>query len=421
MGDLVGNLLISTGVSCLSRLDSSVTCLNINTKSINDEIVKFWQIEDVNTEKTMLSDSEKYCQNHFEQSTERDPVGRFIVKIPFKNSLEKLGDSRRMALNRFKTCENKLNKNSELKKEYNSFMQEYLDLGHMKEVKDENEQNKDGYYMPHHAIFKNSVTTKCRVVFDASVKTDSGLSLNDVQFCGPTLQRDIFDILINFRQYKYVMTADVSKMYRQILIHNDIKKYHRIFWRFNPDESLKCFELQTVTYGTASAPYLAVRCLLQLAYDHEMQYPVASDIIKNNFYMDDCLAGADSVDELLNIQRDVTKILSSGGFELRKWLSNKKEILKKIEINSNLDVSVLNIGQNQQNKTLGVVWNSERDTFGYSVNISVPSELSKRSVLSIICQVFDPIGVLGPILTSCKLIMQELWKLKTWIIQCQII
>ena len=66
-------------------------------------------------------------------------------------------------------------------------MQEYLELGHMLEVKDESELEKDGYYLPHHAILKNSVTTKCRVVFDASAKTDSGLSLNDVQFCGPTL------------------------------------------------------------------------------------------------------------------------------------------------------------------------------------------------------------------------------------------
>jgi hypothetical protein len=77
------------------------------------------------------------------------------------------------------------------------------------------------------------------VVFDASAKTDSGLSLNDVQYVGPTLQNDIFNILVRFRKYTYVMTADISKMYRQILIDESQRCYQRIFWRQDPNEELQ--------------------------------------------------------------------------------------------------------------------------------------------------------------------------------------
>lgn len=67
------------------------------------------------------------------------------------------------------------------------------------------------YYIPHHAVFKDtSITTKVRVVFDASCKTSSGLSLNDCLMVGPNLQQDLLSILLRFRTFKYVITADIQ-------------------------------------------------------------------------------------------------------------------------------------------------------------------------------------------------------------------
>jgi len=115
--------------------------------------------------------------------------------------------------------ERKLNRHSEMKKAYTQFMQEYLDLEHMHLVNLENQGGAPAYYMPHHAVFKNnSLTSKIRVVFDASSKTDTGVSLNDILMVGPALQQDLTFILIKFRSWQYVLTVDVAKMYRQILI-----------------------------------------------------------------------------------------------------------------------------------------------------------------------------------------------------------
>lgn len=378
--------------------------------SINNKIAAFWEIEEVNTNFNGMSPSEKYCENYFNNTTKRDQSGRFEVRIPFKENLILLGDSRKMALNRFYSLERRLHKNINLKKEYLAFMSEYENLGHMSEIKD---KEGEGYYLPHHAVIKNtSLTTKCRVVFDGSAKTTSGFSLNDVQFIGPTLQQDVFSILVRFRIYEYVLTGDICKMYRQILVNSDETKFQKLFWRSHPDEELRTFKLNTVTYGTASAPYLAVRCLFQIAVENEEKFPFVSNIIRKDFYMDDLLTGSNSKIELLQIQRDITKLLADYGFELRKFLSNDRELLNSFEVNKELKASILNLGENEPNKTLGVFWDANNDHIKYRYNNTSNSKLTKRTILSLICQIFDPLGLLGPIIIVAKLIIQELWKSK---------
>ena len=147
------------------------------------------------------------------------------------------------------------------------------------------------YFLPHQPIIKDSsTTTKLRVVFDGSQKTTTGVSLNDIQFTGPSLQSDIFAILLKFRQHKFIVTADIEKMYRKILIDPNQRKYQQILWRKNPCDELHTYQLNTVTYGTASAPYLAVRCLHQLADEHAIKFPIESKIIKCDIYVDDLLS-----------------------------------------------------------------------------------------------------------------------------------
>lgn len=92
--------------------------------------------------------------------------------------------------------------------------------------------NDTGYFLPHHAVTNdNSSTTRLRVVFDGSSKTDTGHSLNDVLLKGPTIQEDLLNILTRFRTYKYAISADMSKIYRQILVTPEHRKYQKILWR----------------------------------------------------------------------------------------------------------------------------------------------------------------------------------------------
>lgn len=179
------------------------------------------------------------------------------------------------------------------------------------------EFNSGKYYLPHQAVVRDcSLTTKLRVVFDASAKTSNGKSLNDIMLTGPRLRHDIFDILTKWRLWKFVVTADVEKMYRQIRITPKHQLYQHILWRECKENPIKEYKLTTVTYGTASAPFLAVRALLYIAdncHSEELK-----DIIKEDFYMDDLITGADSIEKCRNIQHGVRYHLAKYGFNLRK-------------------------------------------------------------------------------------------------------
>lgn len=406
---IAGNLYLN---NLNSRAESS-SFLNINNNhdSVNKTLERFWEIEELGPKKLYFSEEEKYCENYFKETVKKDSTNRYIVKIPFKDSINELGDSKTMALHRFNLLEKRLSKNNELKLQYTDFMSEYINLGHMSEV---NAENEDGYFLPHHAVIKQaSLTTKCRVVFDGSARSSSGLSLNDVQYIGPSLQQDIFFILIRFRMFKFVLNADITKMYRQILIDKEQRKFQKILWRSDPQQELKCYELNTVTYGTASAPYLAVRTLLQVADDNETQYPLIAKILRRDFYMDDLLTSSDDISEIVNVQQDISKILASSGFELRKWLCNDQNVIQHFKINEELNAAFLSIGE--QNKTLGIYWDAQHDFISYKINIDSSiqtSQWNKRSILSMICQIYDPLGLLGPIVVNAKLIMQDLWKRK---------
>ncbi|XP_075163022.1 uncharacterized protein LOC142235643 [Haematobia irritans] len=156
------------------------------------------------------------------------------------------------------------------------------------------------YFIPHHCVLRpESSTTKLRVVFDASTKTSSGKSLNDVLHTGPTLQNDLFAILLRFRLPSFVFTTDIEKMFRQILIHPKDRPYQIILWRNNTTEPINYFTLNTVSYGTRPAPYLAIRCLKEISRENKRHFPLAASFLEKNFYVNDGLGGADSLNTVL--------------------------------------------------------------------------------------------------------------------------
>ncbi|XP_076660598.1 uncharacterized protein LOC143363956 [Halictus rubicundus] len=388
---------------------NSIKC-HLSTSSIDDQIAKFWELEEYPTEK-IASKEEELCESHFREHTSRNSSGRYIVRLPFAPNKSNLGTSYEIALKRFYNLEKRLIQNTALKQEYSRFIQEYRVLGHMTDIS-KNDCRKDGYYLPHHPVFKqSSLTTKLRVVFDASAITSNELSLNDVLLVGPTIQDDLFSLLVRFRLHNYVLTADIEKMYRQVLVHQDDAAYQKILWRENINEQIKTFRLDTVTYGTASASFLAIRALQQLVQDEGRPYPLASKSIVNDFYVDDLLTGASTYEEAVKLRDELIKLTSKAKFHLRQWASNETSLLKDLVDKSLKDTHEIN--SNSIVKTLGVLWNSSTDVITYSTNMNTSnSRITKRTILSSTAQLFDPLGLLGPVIVKAKMIMQDLWKAK---------
>lgn len=386
-----------------------VSCFLSKTQELHNKLEDFWCIEEL--PQPVYTSEQKECELHFSTTTIKDESGRFCVSLPFKQNVDKLGESRDQATERLYSLERRLGKNSNLKQEYHEFMREYLLLGHMTEIPLDQITQSPHYYLPHHCVEKqSSSTTRVRVVFDASSKTTTGLSLNDVLKTGPVVQNDLFSILARFRTHNIVLTADISKMYRQININQSQHDMQRIVWRFDPNEAIRHFHLRTVTYGTSSASFLATRCLLQIAIDNSQLYPDESEIIKTDFYVDDLLTGAEDQESLVKIKSNIEKLLSQSGFQLRKFMSSDSHILS--HINEARNISHYVIQSEQSTKTLGILWNSKTDSFIFTSVEHQPATITKRTILSSISQVFDPLGLLQPIIVGGKLILQKLWLTK---------
>ncbi|GFQ65402.1 DUF1758 domain-containing protein [Trichonephila clavata] len=196
-------------------------------------------------------------------------------------------------------------------------MEEYEKLGHKSPNKELDV--KISYFLPHHTVRrKDSITTKLRVVFDGSCKSNSN-SLNSVLGVGQILQPDIFTLLVRFRVNKIDFMADIKQMYRQLLINPDYQNLQKIVWRKSLDSNIKEYKLSTVTYGTASAPFLATRCLHQISLDFKPQNPELSNIIQNSLYMDDLMLEASSNREAIILIQALIEILDARGLHLRKW------------------------------------------------------------------------------------------------------
>nr|CAH7740561.1 unnamed protein product [Callosobruchus chinensis] len=381
--------------------------------SLDKQIEKFWLLEEVTTQKPQ-SREEIECENVFVETTRRDDSGHFVVTLPTRENVHDLGENLTNAVQRLYAMERKFSKNVEFKQLYTSFMNEYERLGHMTRINESelhSTTSRGTFYLPHHGVIKNeSTTTKLRVVFDGSCKSSTGLSLNDTLKVGPKLQDDLVDILIRFRKHSYVIVADVEKMYRQVKIDENQRDLQRIVWRKNETDEIGHYRLNTVTYGTASASFLAVRSLQQVAHEHHESYPHAAEGILSDFYVDDLITGANDIESTINLKHDISILLDSYGFPLRKWLSNSPHILEDSIDNDNCYI----MSDDDTRKTLGLLWCCTSDTLEYRVNekdFALP-RLSKRTMLSAISKIFDPLGIISPVIITVKILIQELWQLK---------
>lgn len=378
--------------------------------SLDFTLKRFWELEEI-PQKITISPEDKICEEIFKNTYTRDNSGRFTVSLPFQGPEPVFSDTRSQALRRFYSLERRLLQNSSLYLEYSNFMKEYLLNGHMEAVGNSTIPNKN-YYIPHHCVFNpNSSTTKLRVVFDASAKSQQGPSLNDTLLVGEKLQNDIITILLNFRLHPFVFTADIKQMYRQISITENHRDYQRIIWRFSPSEPVQDFRLTTVTYGVSSAPFLAIRSLIELANVEKVHFPHASQVLTTDVYVDDVVTGGKTLSETKALQRQLIALLNKGGFQLRKWASNDPALLEgfpdsdcqqtSLAFNSNSDTII---------KILGLQWQPSLDSFSYEVS-PIDRPCTKRTILSELARIFDPLGFLAPLSFFAKHLIQHLWSL----------
>ena len=406
------------GWTVIGKIDENSCCMvrtfnsRISTLELSHQLKQFWEIEEV---KENLETGEHPCETIFKRSFSRLPNGRFVVELPFDpNQCNKsLGESRTVAKRRLLYMEKKMHFNPKFADEYKKVMREYIEMGHFEKVEvDQLKVNlSDCYYLPHHAVIKETRnTTKLRVVFDGSCKTTSGKSLNDILLNGPVIQDELFAILIRFRFYRIAFVSDIEKMYRMIHIADKHKNYQRVLWRFSAKKPISEYVCNRVMFGLKPSSFLATRVLNELSNENKEVCPRASEIIKRDCYIDNIVSGADNRNEAFGLQAQLINIMNSGGFNLRQWCSNDESLIKHLP-KSLRDTNINFLDDNETVRTLGMVWRPKKDIFDFHSNIG-SGQITKRCVVSEAAKIFDPLGLVSPLTIRAKMMIQILWTRK---------
>uniref|UniRef100_A0A182WES7 DUF5641 domain-containing protein n=1 Tax=Anopheles minimus TaxID=112268 RepID=A0A182WES7_9DIPT len=154
------------------------------------------------------------------------------------------------------------------------------------------------------------------------------------------------------------------------------------------------------------------RVLFQLAADEGGHFPLGKRALQECFYVDDYIGGANNESEAIQLVSELTELLKRGGFDLKKWNSNVPSALRNVNPSDKDNSNLVSIGPTDQVKTLGVCWDPEADELGVAIRLDEYQPIerpTRRTVFSAIAKLFDPLGIIAPIIAWAKIMMQRLW------------
>ena len=355
-----------------------------DSKLMSQEDIKFLEILDSQT----YQDSEKY----------------YTMPLPFKTNFAQLSNNYKAALTRFEYLQSRFQRDPEYAKQYSEFIQGIINRGEAERVPNSELKKGECWYLPHHGVFHKQ-NNKFRVVFDCSARYQ-GVSLNDTLLQGPDLNNPLIGVLLRFRKHQVAVSCDIEKMYHRFRVTPAHRDYLRFIWLENGKPVV--YRMLVHIFGARSSPNCAKYGLNKLAADYGNQSS-AQKFISSNFYVDDGLCSVNSVSEAIDLLNQTRDVCSRGNLRVHKLLSNKSEVLQVFPP-SDCAVDVGNVTLcSSTERALGVLWSLKSDSFTYNYNTS-NEPCTRRTMLSDIASLYDPMGLISPLILSGRIILQNACK-----------
>ncbi|XP_071944674.1 uncharacterized protein [Antedon mediterranea] len=341
--------------------------------------------------------------------------GHYCVALPFKEGQVKLPNNWYLAEKRLKSLQKRLTNDDKYKQEYCSYMEGLVEKGFAEKVPvGEVTKNRQCWYVPHHGVY-HPQKQKLRVVFDCAAKAE-GVSLNDCLLPGPNLTNSLLGVLLRFRQGKIALVADIEAMFWQVIVPVKDRDFLRYIW--HPDSTPEVYRMKVHTFGATCSPSCANFALKKTADDNKDDFPKdVIETVKNNFYVDDLLKSLDNPEMAIEMVEHLRRLCRRGGFNLTKWSSSNKGVIQSVpEDQRSTELKGLNLNQEliPTERTLGINCDLENDVF----QLSTPSVTrqqniwTRRHLLSVMSSVFDPMGLMSPVVLPAKDIFQRSLSLK---------
>ena len=358
---------------------------------------KLWDLDVIGITPEKYTHLEEQALDTFHRTTQYQD-GRYTVRLPFKGP-ERPAVNFARALAQLHSM--KQSKRPDLFGNYQKILKEYLEAGFIEPVTLGDDVDGQVHYLPHHPVFKQSVTTPMRIVFNASSKGGAKeLSLNDALYTGPNLAQQIQTMILSFRQSRYAATADISKAFLRVGIHPDDRDFCRFLFYQDPEmKQLVGYRFKAVPFGATCSPYL----LNQTIQHHLSSYQTdLATRLSKAFYVDNWQTTFDDPDQMRQERPEITQIMATANMPLGQWVTSAAE-LEDFEPLGPQDY-------------LGLEWNTAQDTLSIKLPSAIADALhdalnvdTKRKVVSLFSSLYDPAGFLAPVTLNGKLFIQRLW------------
>ena len=289
------------------------------------------------------------------------------------------------------------------------------------------------HYLPHHAVIKeDKQTSKLRIVYDASARSN-GPSLNDCLYAGPTFGQNIMDILLRFRIHRVAVIADIEKAFLMVSVSEEDRDALRFLWIHDINAQLPrlvIMRFARVVFGVSASPFLLNATIRRHVEKYRDEDPLFVDKFNRSIYVDDLIFGAKTEDEALELFTKARLCLDKAGFTLRKFVSNSLNLQTLVspqehqaQVPGRVSVACEDesytkntLGERLDHpeyiKVLGVKWKPMDDTLICDLSnlYQAASELkpTKRNVIGLSARVYDPLGFLSPLTVCFKLLFQDI-------------
>lgn len=235
--------------------------LNIGCTAQNDlaeldrKLQAFWDLEGLG-----IREEEESIYNKFTRSVSFQD-GRYCVRLPWKEPHPFLPDNYHLSRDRLFNLLKRLRQTPGVLSQYDAIMQDQIKCNIVKVVESPcNGPAGRTHYLPHHAvIWEDKQTTKLRIVYDVSARSDGPSSLNDCLYAGPTFGQNIMDILLRFRLFHVAVTADVEKAFLMVSVAEEDRDALRFLWVEDIGSQFPrviTLRFARVVFGVSASPFL---------------------------------------------------------------------------------------------------------------------------------------------------------------------
>ncbi|GFS41637.1 integrase catalytic domain-containing protein [Nephila pilipes] len=392
-------------------------------EDISKQLEAFWQLENLGIEpvnENLNCKDNKFLQEFEENIQFRD--GRYVVKLPWKDNLkESLDNNYEIAHERFSKLCHKFKSDQSLYTEYKNVVDSYVEQNIVERVPNSNIVGGAEFYLPHRAVIRHDrVSSKLRIVFDASSHKRGKFSLNDSLHIGPNLYPDLFELLLSFRKHPIAFTVDIKQAFLNVELDDSDKNVTKFFWTDNPEsfsESLEVLRFNRVLFGINSSPFLLTATIKYHLKKYSSLFPQTHELLNKFVYVDDVLGGQSTVASAYTTSVECVQIFSEANMPLHQWATNSAELRELWEKNGfSIETSSNSIGQNMINyKVLDISWDTDRDVFYFDIEnllsfISKGTD-TKRFLLQVAGRIFDPLGLIAPYVIRLKVLIQNVWEM----------